>query len=76
MTKQEDDRSALAVGYGWATQIIGIGIEFVLPILVGVWLDRKAGTLILFTIFGVILGLVIGFLALRDLLKLSSKSRK
>ncbi len=65
----KDDRSPLAVGYGWAAQITGIGFEFVLPILVGVWLDRKLGTLILFLFAGLLLGMGIAFVRLREIVR-------
>ena len=55
----QDARSPLAIGYMWATVIMTMGIESVLPILLGVFLDYKLGTVCLFLILGIFLGLFI-----------------
>ncbi len=69
----KDDRSPLAVGYAWAARITGIGIEFVIPILVGVWLDRLLGTLIVFLLVGLFFGMGIGFIRLREIIRQAQK---
>ena len=51
-----DTRSPLAIGYMWAMVIMTMGIEMVLPILLGVYLDFKLGTVCLFLIIGIFLG--------------------
>ncbi len=53
---EEDGRSPLAMGYVWATVITSMAIEMALPILLGIYLDSKLGTVCLFLIFGVFLG--------------------
>jgi F0F1-type ATP synthase assembly protein I len=55
-----DGRSPIAVAMHWATQVTTISIEMVLPILLGVWVDRRLGTKVLFTILGGIGGMWLG----------------
>ncbi len=69
----DDDRAPLAVGYAWAARITGIGLEFVIPILIGVWLDRKLGTVIVFLFAGLLVGMGIGFVRLREIIKQGQK---
>ena len=52
--------SPLGVGLQWASRIAAIGVEFVLPAVVGGWLDRSLGTNPWFTILGCFLGLAAG----------------
>jgi len=47
-----DDRSQLARAYQWATRIMVVSLEMVLPGLAGYWLDLKLGTVVLFTLVG------------------------
>jgi F0F1-type ATP synthase assembly protein I len=60
MSEPTDDRSRQAIAYSWASRIISISLEMVLPGLLGVWLDRKFGTRVLFTVIGFGLGLTLG----------------
>jgi F0F1-type ATP synthase assembly protein I len=55
-----DGRSAIAVAMQWASQVTTVSIEMVLPILLGVWADRRWGTKAVFTILGGIAGLWLG----------------
>ena len=55
-----DGRSPIAVAMHWATQVTTISIEMVLPILLGVWVDHRLGTKVVFTILGGIGGLWLG----------------
>jgi F0F1-type ATP synthase assembly protein I len=50
-----DKREALslALNLGWT-----MFFSLVIPLLVGIWLDRKLGTLPLFTLIGVVLGVL------------------
>lgn len=64
-----DGRSPLAIGYAWATRISGIGFEMALPAFLGLWLDRKLGTVALFLILGTFIGMGIGFLQLLRIAK-------
>jgi hypothetical protein len=47
-----DDRSQLARAYQWATRIMVVSLEMVLPGLAGYWIDSHLGTVILFTLIG------------------------
>lgn len=44
MIPSEPSRSPLSVGVEWASRVMTIGLEFALPALGGVWLDRRLGT--------------------------------
>jgi F0F1-type ATP synthase assembly protein I len=68
----DDDRSPFAIGYAWAMRITGIGIESVLPCLGGIWIDRRLGTVVLFTFLGLLLG---GFIGFMHLLKIVRETR-
>lgn len=65
-----DDRSPLAIAYGWAIRVMTISAEMVLPGLVGVWLDaeEQLGTRFVFTLIGFAIGLP---LALWHLLRMT-----
>jgi hypothetical protein len=52
VTTPSDDRSQTAKAYQWATRIMIVALEMVLPGLAGNWLDRQLGTKILFTLLG------------------------
>ena len=52
MADSPDDRSQLARAYQWATRIMVVSLEMVLPGLAGYWLDSKLGTVVLFTLVG------------------------
>ena len=45
----------------WAAQASTIAMGMVIPALIGFGLDRLLGTVVLFAIFGAILGMVLGF---------------
>ena len=51
-----DDRSSIAIAYTWATRIMVVSLEMVLPGLGGYWLDQLAGTKVLFMLVGFALG--------------------
>lgn len=69
----KDERSPLAIGYTWSAIIATIGMEMALPPLLGAWIDRKCGTLVVFTIFGAALGMAIG---LTHILKIAKNNGK
>ena len=56
-----DDPSLYAHLYQWSARISTIAIEMVIPALIGIWLDQLMGTVVLLTIFGVFLGMALGF---------------
>ena len=53
----QDDRSPMAKASAWATRIMTISLEMVLPGLAGVWLDRRLGTKVVFTLAGFAFGI-------------------
>lgn len=60
----QDDRSAMAKGYAISSQVIAFALQIVLPLLLGVWLDRHWETSPLFLILGLIFGFGVGFWSL------------
>ena len=56
MTNPSDDRSPVAIAYQWASRIMLVSLEMVLPGLVGHWIDRWLGTVVLFLLVGLGLG--------------------
>lgn len=69
----DDERSSLAVGYQWSIVISTIGMQMTLPALFGYWLDKRLGTVMLFTLLGAVLGMTSGMM---QLLKISKDSEK
>lgn len=56
VTNPSDDRSPVATAYQWATRIMVVAMEMVLPGLAGHWLDKRLGTVVLFLLIGLGLG--------------------
>ena len=65
---QGDGRSPTARAAQWATRIMTISLEMVLPGLAGYWLDTRIGTKFVFMLIGFALG---GTAALKHLLYLA-----
>lgn len=59
---QPQPRSVLAVGMQWASRATTLGLEFALPALLGVWLDRRWGSTPLATVIGAVLGFAVGMM--------------
>ena len=72
MTNQPDDRSALAMAMVWTSHVTTISLEMVVPGVIGLWIDRKLGTGMLFLVLGVLLGLGMG---MWHLIKLADAAR-
>jgi hypothetical protein len=64
MDQPTDDRSRQAIAYSWASRIISISLEMVVPGLIGFWLDRKLRTRVVFTVVGFGLGFTLGMMHL------------
>ena len=56
MTIPSDDRSPAAIAYQWASRIMVVSLEMVLPGIAGHWLDLWLGTKVLFLFVGFALG--------------------
>ena len=56
VTIPSDDRSPIAKAYHWATRIMLVSLEMVLPAIAGYWLDVWLGTKVLFVLVGLALG--------------------
>jgi F0F1-type ATP synthase assembly protein I len=63
----------MAIAAMWTSRITTVSLEMVLPGLLGLWIDNKLGTKILFAIVGFALGMVLG---LRHLLTMTRSSTK
>lgn len=59
----------MAVAAAWVSRILTISLEMVLPGLLGVWIDRLLGSVVVFTLLGFALGSV---LAVWHLLKITA----
>jgi len=72
VTSPPDDRSPLAIAYGWAMQVMTISAEMVLPGIGGLWLDKRLETDFIFTLIGFAIGLP---LALWQLLRMTQATQ-
>ena len=57
-----DGRSATSKAAEWASRVMTISLEMVLPGLAGYWLDTKLGTRVVFLLVGFALGGYLAFL--------------
>ena len=64
MAKDADDRSQIAKAYQWASRIMGVSLEMVLPGLLGYGIDHLIETGYVFTVLGFFAGLVLGMVHL------------
>ncbi len=62
-------RSPLSVGMDWAARITTLGLEFALPAVGGVYLDRYLGTMPVATLIGSVLGFTVGMIQLLKIAK-------
>lgn len=67
-----DDRSATAKAMSKVSEIIAMCLMPVIPTLIGIWLDRKFGTSVLFTLFGLAFGLLGAFLQIKQFMSTNS----
>ncbi len=64
-----DDRSALSLAWGWATRIIAVAATMVVPALLGAWIDQKLGTIAVFMLIGLAMGVTMAILQLMRIVK-------
>jgi hypothetical protein len=75
VTIPSDDRSPAAKAYQWATRIMVVSLEMVLPGLAGLWLDGWLGTVVLFTMLGFAAGSWVGIVHLIRMTRADARSR-
>src|SRR6478735_7845419 len=73
VTTHSDDRSSVARAYQWASRIILVSLEMVLPGLVGYWLDTWLGSVVVFMLIGFAAGCTWG---VWHLVKMTSDIRR
>jgi len=54
----------MAKAWGWGYQATSIALEMVVPGLIGLWIDRQLGTVMVFLVLGVIFGMTAGLIHL------------
>lgn len=59
----------MAKAVAWSSEAISIAVEMVVPGLVGLWIDRKLGTVLVFLVLGVALGMTLALFHLVRLTK-------
>ncbi len=64
VTMVPDDRSPQAIAYHWASRIMTVALEMVVPGVLGYWLDQWIGSRFVFTILGFAAGLIGGMIHL------------
>ena len=64
-----DDRSALSLAWAWATRIIVVAATMVVPALIGAWIDQKLGTVAVFLLVGLALGVTAAIVQLMRIVK-------
>ena len=69
VTEPSDTRSAQARAYHWASRIMSVSLEMVVPGLIGYWVDQRLGTVAVFTIIGFIGGMCLGMWHLLKIVK-------
>lgn len=69
VTHSSDERPPIVVAAAWASRIITVSVEMVIPGLVGLWIDGQLGTEILFAVVGFAAGMVGGIWHLLRMLK-------
>ncbi|HTQ38175.1 MAG TPA: hypothetical protein VMJ32_04055 [Pirellulales bacterium] len=62
----EDNRSIISLAYGWATTIIVIAAEMVVPGLIGLWIGHwfGAGAMIVLALLGFAAGMTVAIMHL------------
>ena len=64
MADPPDDRTPLVRAAEWSSRATTIALEMVVPGLIGLWIDRQLGTVMVFLVLGVALGMTTGMLHL------------
>jgi hypothetical protein len=75
VTTPPDDRTPAAIAYQWASRIMVVALEMVLPGLAGHWLDDQLGTVVLFLLIGLGLGSTAAIFHLIQMTRSDTKSK-
>lgn len=63
----------MAEAAAWGSRVTTIALEMALPGLFGLWIDRQLGTVLVFLVLGVMLGMTVGMLHLVRMAKTLQK---
>jgi F0F1-type ATP synthase assembly protein I len=66
-----EKRTPVAIAAMWSSRITTVSLEMVLPGLLGLWIDSKLGTKLLFGLVGFAFGMVAG---IRHLITMTNSS--
>src|SRR5687767_3144833 len=61
VAEPSDKRSPMSIATAWASRIMTVSLEMVLPGLAGLWLDGKLGTQLVFMLLGFAVGATMAF---------------
>ena len=64
-----DDRSPTAKAMSKVSEILACCLSMIIPAVVGIWLDQKFSTVLLFTLLGLLLGGAVAALQLMKILR-------
>ena len=57
METPPEDRSPVAIASQWASRVMTVSLEMVLPGMLGYWVDQMLGTVALFMVIGFVFGI-------------------
>ena len=60
-SNNDSDARFRTILFQWSVRMSGIALEMVAFAVIGIWLDRLCGTVVLFTLLGTLLGMALGF---------------
>lgn len=69
----DDNRSTVAKAAEWASRIMTISLEMVLPGLAGYWIDSMLGSKVVFMFVGFAIG---SFIAFKQLMAIAKQGRR
>lgn len=76
MNHSPDERPPLVVAAEWTSRVTAISLEMALPGLLGFWIDRQLGTVMVFLVVGVILGVTTGMIHLVRLASSTNSAKR
>jgi len=72
----DDGRPPLAQAAAWASRVMTVALEMVLPGVLGIWIDRQLGYKAAFTLVGFGIGFSVALWHLLQLTKHNTKRRE